>query len=61
MKRKKIDIPVIVITAVAGALQIRSDPEARYRIDGFVSKPYLHRDLIGEIERVLKKRKYKKE
>jgi len=57
MKRKKIDIPVIVITAVAGALQIRSDLEARYRIDGFVSKPYLHRDLIGEIERVLKKRK----
>jgi hypothetical protein len=35
----------MVITAVAGALQVRSDLEARYKIDGFVSKPYLNRDL----------------
>ena len=61
MKKEQIKIPVIVITAVAGALQIRSDLEARYQIDGFVSKPYLNRDLISEIERVLKKKKNTKE
>jgi CheY-like chemotaxis protein len=57
MKKERIKTPVIVVTAVAAATEIRNELENKYHIDGFVSKTYLSNDLVPEIQKVLAKRK----
>jgi DNA-binding response OmpR family regulator len=53
MKRSKTKIPVIVVTAVGATKELRDELEAKYRIDGFVSKTYI-RDLTKEVQSVLR-------
>ena len=57
MKKEKITTPVIVVTAVSLATDVRLELEGKYRIAGFVSKMYMSKDLLTEIERVLAKKK----
>ena len=56
MKREKINIPVIVVTAVAATMEVRNELESKYNIAGFINKAYLQESLVSEIKRVLGKK-----
>jgi two-component system response regulator RegX3 len=53
IKEKKVDIPVIIVTALSSPKGIRMELGKKYRIDGFVSKTYLAEDLVREVRSVL--------
>ena len=53
IKRNKVDIPVIIVTALSSAKGIRLELQKSYRVDGFVSKTYLVEDLVREVRSVL--------
>ena len=53
IKKNKVDIPVIIVTALSSAKGIRLELQKNYRIDGFVSKTYLVEDLVREVRSVL--------
>jgi len=55
MRKKSIKVPAIVITSAGLPNAVRSEIQSYYPGTGFVSKPNLREDLLGEIKGVLKK------
>ena len=53
IKKNKVDIPVVVVTALSSPKGTRQELLKSYRVDGFVSKVYLVEDLVREVRNVL--------
>jgi DNA-binding response OmpR family regulator len=53
IKENKVNIPVIVVTALTSVKGVREELQQKYRVDGFVSKTYLVSDLAREVRSVL--------
>jgi CheY-like chemotaxis protein len=56
IKKKGIKTPVIVVSAVGLPTEVESELIGKYPniVKGFVSKPYMHTDLVKEIKKRLK-------
>jgi len=56
MVHKKIKTPVIVVSAVGLPMEVENELRGKYPdiVKGFVSKPYMHTDLVKEVRKKLK-------